>query len=96
MITWVNLLIYNSSYEMHMANLLEKDQEEIDSRMRKFSILYVICGLLLVDAFFVRRDGDYIVIGDTRLTTMDLFLLIGFAVALVALLRPMEHKKYQT
>ncbi len=78
-----------------MANLLETNQEETISNLRKFSILIVPAALFIIDAYFVRKDGDYIIIGDTALTIRDIVLLFAFAVALVALMRPMEQKKYQ-
>ncbi|KKK99487.1 hypothetical protein LCGC14_2632260 [marine sediment metagenome] len=78
-----------------MQNLLDTNQEETISKLRKFSILLVPVALFIIDAYFVRRDGEYIIIGDTVLTVGDLLLLFLLAIALVALMRPMEQKKYQ-
>lgn len=80
---------------MNMVNLLEPDQEEFDSKVWKLSFLAIIIFLFIIDNYFISRDGDYIIIGGSALTVRDLFILLAFAVALVALMRPMEHKKFQ-
>ncbi|MCE7734458.1 MAG: hypothetical protein GPJ54_06245 [Candidatus Heimdallarchaeota archaeon] len=78
-----------------MVTLLESDDGDSVSIIRKYSILVIIISLFLLDKFYVRRDGDYIIIGDTALEVGDLILLFLLALAIVALMRPMEQKKYQ-
>ena len=77
-----------------MSNLLKENQEDNVSRLRVFSILIIPSVLIIIDQFLVRRDGDYIVIGETALQIGDIILLFFLALALVALMRPMDQKKY--
>ncbi|KKK52917.1 hypothetical protein LCGC14_3100080 [marine sediment metagenome] len=78
-----------------MANLLDTNKEETVSLMRRLSIILVPAALFIIDKYFVRKEGEYIIIGDTTLTMGDAVLLFLLALTLVALMRPMEQKKYQ-
>jgi hypothetical protein len=77
-----------------MDTLIDEQKINQQSFVRKFSIFGVILCLLILDLTKVRKDGNYIIIGDTAVELFTLFLLFMLALGLVALLRPMETKKY--
>lgn len=77
-----------------MVTLIDNERNKSSSYIIKYSLLIIVVSLYFIDKYLVRKDGDHIIIGDTALTVGDLFILFFFALALVALLRPMEHKNY--
>ncbi len=78
-----------------MVNLIDNQQKEEISGSTKHKFFVIILILLAVDTFLVKRDGDYIIIGDTALEVFDVVMLFFFAIAIIALMRPMDHKMYQ-
>jgi len=76
-----------------MVTLIENER---DNRYTiKYSLFFIIVSLFLIDKYLVRKEDDYIIIGDIAFTVGDLIILFFFALALIALLRPMEHKNYR-
>lgn len=78
-----------------MSKLLRNDKDKIGDKKYQLSIFVILVSLFLIDTYFVKRVGNYVIIGDTALTIRDIFILFMFTLALIALMRPMEHKKFQ-
>ncbi|MHA2029046.1 MAG: hypothetical protein ACXAC2_16470 [Candidatus Kariarchaeaceae archaeon] len=74
--------------------MLESNEVDRPTIFRKLSVFIIVGILFILDRSHVRRDGNYIILGDAVLDTITLFLLFMLALSLVALMRPMESKNY--